>query len=922
MSNKNDKIPEINSNYESVIILKNNESLRKNKLIVFPIPISITKSKYKDIKYLTRKEPSFNSFLFPNYSLNSTKNLSVSKEKSKSKSKSKSKDNRYSDITISDKFRKYKDDLEQIKIKINNIIETITENNRTLYELKNELKKMEMNKKILKTDLQNKISNMETLEENCKNVINEINNNDINNKFYLNAYENLCMELTLGDIKINNKETYIKRIFETFKKLNISSYQDKKFLELIAAVVSKAYLDFFICLNKKKKHNINSMIDNFFNIISSGIISYKNIYRLSQMITKFILSILFKIDILSENIGDTINYLKNKYEEQKNDLNQKIDEIKKLVMNLNKQKLNLELIEKNKKENLEFFSIKNSPYCEKTVSDKKKELALNNKISSIMRIYTEYNNKSKSFTLKKKTISKIYKNEKKNLNKFLTNNYKDLIDMQSQESGCHSNLSQSKLSTNGISIIFSPPENKSKNKFKSKINLNLNSKLNNLINISKNEEKSNDKMEKINKLKEYEYNIINKNNSSFNNKKCKDFDSFMKKHKYIIKLKNLTKVLKNGEDKSNLIISPKNKDFNISNKKSKQNNLSYAVSLKNLKFSKNKSKYSIISRKNIKYNNNIINKCPIESNSNKTIFSKIKKISNNKSLISSRERPNKIQISINYSEKNRISKTKNDFKKTDIIESFCFYKLIDKNTNLFNPLNIKLNLNKLGYNEGFISISSNQLYLILKPKNSLLMNSQKNLFNINYNNNPYYTFNLIEYKNNINNKFNNTNIIRLKKISKIYIDKMMQNIIKIRKIFLKYNNNNEMVPKKSIYINKILNEKEIANIKEMEQSEKIRAGLCNFFSFVIEFDNEKNMEIVLANFYQFISWVKYLEDVVRKNNFKYKYLVPNGNNSNLLKYKKNLSKIKSFKNRDSNGQRENLFVKRSFSESNNDKYNF
>jgi hypothetical protein len=279
-------------------------------------------------------------------------------------------------------------------------------------------------------------------------------------------------------------------------------------------------------------------------------------------------------------------------------------------MNLNKQKLNLELIEKNKKENLEFFSIKNSPYCEKTVSkskDKKKELALNNKISSIMRIYTEYNNKSKSFTLKKKTISKIYKNEKKNLNKFLTNNYKDLIDMQSQEySGCHSNLSQSKLSTNGISIICSPPENKSKNKFKSKINLNLNSKLSNLINISKNEEKSNDKMEKINKLKEYEYNIINKNNSSFNNKKCKDFDSFMKKHKYIIKLKNLTKVLKNGEDKSNLIISPKNKDFNISNKKSKQNNLSYAVSLKNLKFSKNKSKYSIISRKNIKYNNNII----------------------------------------------------------------------------------------------------------------------------------------------------------------------------------------------------------------------------------------------------------------------------------------------------------------------------
>ena len=150
----------------------------------------------------------------------------------------------------------------------------------------------------------------------------------------------------------------------------------------------------------------------------------------------------------------------------------------------------------------------------------------------------------------------------------------------------------------------------------------------------------------------------------------------------------------------------------------------------------------------------------------------------------------------------------------------------------------------------------------------------------------------------------------------------MQNIIKIRKIFLKFNNYNEMVPKKSIYINKILNEKEIVNIKDMEQNEKIRAGLCNFFSFVIEFDSGRNMEIILVNFGQFITWYNYLEDIVRKNNFfKYKYLVPNGNNSNLLKYKKNISKIKSFKNRNSNGQRVNLFFKRSFSEKNNDKFN-
>ena len=922
MSNKNEKFQETNSNCESVIILKNNEQLRKNKLVIFPIPINITKSKYRDIKYLSKKELSFNSFLFPNYSLNSTKNLSISKEKSKSKSKSK--DSHYYDITISNKFRKYRDDLQQTKIKKNNITETISENKRNLLELKNELKSLEINKRILKKDLQNKISNMETLEENYKNIINDINNNDINNKFYLNAYENLSMELTLGDIKINNKETYIKRIFETFNKLNIIEYQKNQFLEFITMVVSKAYLDFFIYLNNKKKSNINSMIDNFFNAISSGIISYKNICKLSQIVSKLILKILFKINILSESIGDTIDYLKNKYEKKKNELNQKIEEIENLMMELNKQKLNLELIEKNKKENLEFFSIKNTPFCEKTVSktkDKKKELALSNKISSIIRIYTEYNNnKSKSYTLKKKTIRKIHKNGKKNLSKFLTSNCKDTNDIHSQDySRCQSNLSQSKLSTNGISIICSPPENKSKNKFKSKINLNLNNKLNNLINISKNEEAN---IEKNNKLKEYEYNIINKSNNSFAKKIFKEHDSFMKNHKFFKKIKNMTKIIKHIEDKSNLIMPTKNKDFNASNKEQKKiNNLSYADSFKNLKISKNKSGYSISSRKNIKYNNNIIYKSPIESNGNKKIITKFKKISINKSLISNREKPNKIQISINNSERNEISKIKNNLKKTDIMESFCYYKLIEKNENLFNPLNIKLNLNKLGYNEGFISISSNQLYLVLKPKNELEINSQKNLLNIYYNNNAYYTLNSIVHKNNINSTVNNNNTIKLKKINKIYIDKTMQNIIKIRKIFIKYNNYNEKTPKKNIYINKILNEKEIVNIKEMEQSEKIRAALCNFFSFVIEFDNDKNMEIVLANFCQFVTWFKYLEDIVRKNkNSNYKYLVPNGNNSNLLKYKRNISKIQSNNNGNSNGQRENLFAKRSFSEKNNDKY--
>ena len=36
------------------------------------------------------------------------------------------------------------------------------------------------------------------------------------------------------------------------------------------------------------------------------------------------------------------------------------------------------------------------------------------------------------------------------------------------------------------------------------------------------------------------------------------------------------------------------------------------------------------------------------------------------------------------------------------LESFCYYKYIDKYSKLFNPLINNINFNKLGYSEGFI----------------------------------------------------------------------------------------------------------------------------------------------------------------------------------------------------------------------------
>ena len=96
-----------------------------------------------------------------------------------------------------------------------------------------------------------------------------------------------------------------------------------------------------------------------------------------------------------------------------------------------------------------------------------------------------------------------------------------------------------------------------------------------------------------------------------------------------------------------------------------------------------------------------------------------------------------------------------------------------------------------------------------------------------------------EYLSLIKNKKNEFYInIKLKEIVSIFIERYMQNIIKIQKILLKYNKQNNYIyngynnnkANKIFCINKIMNKKEM-NELNLEKNEKIKAALCNFFSF-------------------------------------------------------------------------------------------
>ena len=143
-----------------------------------------------------------------------------------------------------------------------------------------------------------------------------------------------------------------------------------------------------------------------------------------------------------------------------------------------------------------------------------------------------------------------------------------------------------------------------------------------------------------------------------------------------------------------------------------------------------------------------------------------------------------------------------------------------------------------------------------------------------------------------------------------------------KEIFNVKNNNNETIIKKAININKILNEKEILNIKDMDQNEKIRAGLCNFFSFILDFGDSKKMEFFLINLFQFNAWYNFLENIVQKNKkMKSKCLIPNGNNSCIVKKNEYCtSKINNDKIKFKSRQRGNKIMKRSYTEQNRTKF--
>ena len=851
LAKENENYSFLNSDQKQIFILKANEQKPQNNLLIFLKPTNNNKNNSNSPKNNNINKINFNSFLSPNLSLNRTKNFSINKEK-----------NDYNNLILnSNNNKSNKNDYNKIKEELENINIILNENYGKLKNFKDDLDKLKLDKSRKILEFKNNLSDKETLEEKYNYLINEIKNNKNFSNDIINIKGISYIKINYRDINSKNKEKYINDAIEILRKLNIK-------IKNFENNISKIYIDFFSCINNKIV-NPEILINNLFNKIATTI-SNINGLSMPEFIINFLLRISMKINIITEKIENNIKYLENIYKERKKELENKINEINDRISYLEKRKKNLKEVKNNIKQNLEIFDTMNSPYCEKVINNSKfknKDI-IYNRIYSIMN-NTDYFNKSKSNS-KGKTINNINKDIKKyQLTKYLTNHSKNIIKNKKFQIFHNNEVSKSNIE------ISSPCTIKKESKFKTRIGFKDSPTTKTVSNIKE--------------IKEFA-NILNYN-SKFNIKKQKPYKFLCltnNSNYSTIKTNISNRVLNLTERINDGLLSKKKRNMSKKEKNLKYNFLNFMpnLSLSNLKTS------SSTENGNANYNKrrskkifNKINPKRISEN-NKISKSRVNKLNREIFILNSKQL-NKIQTQKITTLKNseKLNKLKKSFSKNHIMESFCYYKLFFDEFKPFNPINN--NINELGYNEGFISIDNNKKCLRIKNKNIL----QKNY------NNSFYTLSGNELESIFSLKHkdihNNLNI-DLKTMKNIYIDNIMKDIITIHNIFLK-NSYNGMIKKNSIDINKILNKSDIIKIKNMEQNEKIKAGLCNFFAFIIELKNSLKIEFILINFFHFNVWFNYLQNIIG-NNTKLNRLIQNGNNSYLIENKRNWIKQMKFNN--------------------------
>ena len=185
----------------------------------------------------------------------------------------------------------------------------------------------------------------------------------------------------------------------------------------------------------------------------------------------------------------------------------------------------------------------------------------------------------------------------------------------------------------------------------------------------------------------------------------------------------------------------------------------------------------------------------------------------------------------------------------DIKDSFCYFKISDKDNFNFDPLNnCSSTPESFGYIDGYISIDIVNHKFRISPKHSKDKNNNTNLSESN------------------SNEENNEGIknyigIELKDIAEIIITQHMKNIIRIYNAYVKHSAGQE-----NVNVNRFIYSRELNDIP-MEQNERIKAAFCNYFIFYLIVGKKSipKIEFIFINYEHFNLWLDCLQYICKYN---------------------------------------------------------
>ena len=801
------------------------------------------------------------------------------------------------------KLSKAKRDMENVK-------ENIDKLNKRMVNMKNKLEKIEINKSNFENELINLISNKETLEEMYNTEITFIKNGILDNCSEIKVSKEEIQNLNINKF-INQIITLIKSMNNDIKEEEINS--NNPHFNFLLDKINQIHTNFINQLGKiaDEENLIALFYSNLYEIIMD---KFEKKYPLN--VIKSLINYLVKFNNINEQINKCQNFIEMEYKIQKEKINEEMIELTLALIFYEKHKHDIlsltsklqdELNEKrklkenkiNENHNFDLYDRDSDIVNPEYIQKQKEIIEYNEKDKKENFDYKKYFNNKKIRTKKQNIIKLGISNiniekiaeeniivKKENKNKIHENYLNSGIYLNENKKKVHIKNSMTDKSISGynnktnlshvynfntsfvdIKPIKRKIENNKKNIFVLRNIFNLNKpkrkKYNSNVNLS--EYKTNSLDKKI-EIKSNKANQISKKNNNINNKRIIN-DLIIKKNINQSKInrffKNMFQINKttfpNEEsflsdhkkgylnDNNRILTFKKSLSGTNTNTSPKKNNKSKNTSMKNIRNKANNSNLILTINNNINFGPNVSYKTYKKiKNINNILTDNLKDININLNNLYKIKNSNKTVP--NSNEKGLDSELKT--LKQEKMESFCFFKFFKMNGNMkkFNPLNVcSINPEYFDYYECYIAIDFISGCLKISPK----INLEKIKF-IPLNNKS------ISLINTFNNSFYIQ--IKLKDILSVKLEKYSKDIVKVQKILSKYkiNTNNKFS------INKFINKKEIKEIK-LDQNEKIKAALCNFFPFSFSIKNNIKIDLVFINYEQFGAWLNNLNSVVHNN---------------------------------------------------------